>query len=95
VVGRYDPARPWFEGDSWYVLLSMDGCNATQGHGGCDAGGALGLWRSAQFTFRGKDAPWEFLGFPFTSNATVLADAFLSREFVSGATSALASLTID
>lgn len=78
----YDPARPWHEpaDDNWYVLMSMDACNATTQELPCAGGGQLGMWRSP--ALRGETADWQHVGPVFTTNATVLADGFLSKEFV-------------
>ena len=80
----YDPARPWVGGDGrWYVLLSMDGCNATdaprEGEG-CALGGQLDAWSSP--ALRGPEADWTYVGPAFTDNTTVLPGAHLEHEFV-------------
>lgn len=77
----YDPARPWKESDgNWYQLLSMDGCNATTHKIPCAAGGQLDMWKSP--ALRGEDAAWTYVGPVLTTNATVLANGFLTKEFV-------------
>ena len=77
----YDPARPWREKDGyWYVLLSFDHCNATTKALPCESGGMLVMWRSP--TLRGAHADWQYVGPVFTSNATVLAEGSLAKEFV-------------
>jgi hypothetical protein len=77
----YDPARPWREADGqWYVLLSMDGCNETTRALPCHAGGMLSMWTSP--ALRGSKAAWKHVGSVFETNATVLKDGFLSKEFV-------------
>ena len=77
----YDPARPWQEADGqWYQLLSMDGCNATTRKLPCASGGQLQLWVSP--ALHGPEATWKPLGPVFTSNATVLSDGHLAKEFV-------------
>eukprot|EP00746_Dinoflagellata_sp_MGD_P011342 gnl/MRDRNA2_/MRDRNA2_123742_c0_seq1.p1 gnl/MRDRNA2_/MRDRNA2_123742_c0~~gnl/MRDRNA2_/MRDRNA2_123742_c0_seq1.p1 ORF type:complete len:551 (+),score=93.20 gnl/MRDRNA2_/MRDRNA2_123742_c0_seq1:62-1714(+) len=77
----YDPARPWREADGyWYVLLSMDACNATTQKLPCEAGGQLHMWRSA--ALRSEFHTWEHVGPVFTSKATVLKAGHLTKEFV-------------
>ena len=77
----YDPARPWREADgNWYQLLAMDGCNATTRRLPCEMGGQLQLWTSP--ALRGPRAAWRHLGPVFTSNATALRGAHLTKEFV-------------
>lgn len=77
----YDPARPWVEEDgNWYLLVSMDGCNATTQQLPCALGGELHLWRSP--ALQGPAADWQHLGPVFTSNATVLKGGHLTKEFV-------------
>jgi len=77
----YDPARPWQDTDGqWYVMLSMDGCNTTTKKLPCHEGGQLMMFTSPKL--RGPTAEWSKLGPVFTSNATVLKDGFLSKEFV-------------
>eukprot|EP00658_Telonema_sp_P-2_P025722 TRINITY_DN20361_c0_g1_i1.p1 TRINITY_DN20361_c0_g1~~TRINITY_DN20361_c0_g1_i1.p1 ORF type:complete len:447 (-),score=91.10 TRINITY_DN20361_c0_g1_i1:287-1627(-) len=77
----YDPARPWVDTDGkWYVMLSMDGCNTTTKQLPCHEGGQLMMWSSP--ALRGPTADWQQVGPVFTSNATVLKDGFLSKEFV-------------
>ncbi|KAL1498447.1 hypothetical protein AB1Y20_013772 [Prymnesium parvum] len=75
----YDPARPWLDTDgNWYLLLSMDGCNATTRALPCAAGGQVVLWRSASL----RGGAWEEVGPVFTSSRTVLPAGRLTREFV-------------
>lgn len=78
----YDPARPWREPSDgfWYVMLAFDGCNSTSQKLPCAAGGQLVLWRSPEL--RGPRADWRYVGPVFTSNATVLRTARLTKEFV-------------
>lgn len=77
----YDPARPWQDHDgNWYVLLSMDACNATTRALPCASGGQLGMWRSP--ALRGPKAKWEHVGPAFTDNSTVLSGGHLTKEFV-------------
>ena len=78
----YDPARPWREANgNWYQLLSMDGCNVTGLQNlPCHKGGMLGMWTSP--ALRGAGADWSYVGPVFETNATVLKDGFLSKEFV-------------
>ena len=78
----YDPARPWRDVDgNWYVLISMDGCNATTQALPCELGGELHMWRSP--TLRGPKADWQPVGAVFRSNETVLGGStHLTKEFV-------------
>merc|ERR1712070_321071 len=77
----YDPARPWVEKDgNWYMMVSMDGCNATTQQLPCDLGGEAHLWRSP--ALQGPSANWQHVGPVLTSNATVLKTGHLSKEFV-------------
>ena len=85
----YDPAPPWLEEDgNWYVIMGMDACNASTRRLPCEAGGQLIMWRTPSMTpgERGvawrKGSVWEKVGPVFTSNRTVLSDAFLHKEFV-------------
>ena len=63
-------------------LLSLDACNSSgfTHYQNCPGGGQLGMWKSP--ALRGPKADWQHVGPVFTSNATVLDDGFLSKEFV-------------
>lgn len=78
----YDPARPWREeaDGQLYMLLAMDGCNATTRRAPCGAGGQLHMWTSP--ALRGTHAVWRHLGPVFTSNRTVLPSVTFASEFV-------------
>jgi len=76
----YDPARPWKENGTWYMLVCTDGCNGTDSELPCDRGYSIDMWSSPWL--RGPKKNWTFAGTMYNTRASIVKNANITREIM-------------